>query len=270
MSISEQIAIIAETPVLTDKAKALARDFNLPFLDSTEYSYPSENNKHILVLTDNGLELRLTGPKAHGPVLVDFTRGSVRYRREYGGGRKQPLAKAIGLKHGFCPNVLDATAGLGKDAFVLASLGCTVQLVERSPVLAALLQDGLNRAANHANTESLIRRMTLVLEDSIDLVHRIETEKRPDVIYLDPMYPTRTKSALVKKEMRMLRAVVGEDMDAPLLLKAAIQKAQKRVVVKRPSRAPVISGNKPSMGIKGKKSRFDVYLTGFTNHSASR
>ncbi|MEA2085240.1 MAG: class I SAM-dependent methyltransferase [Thermodesulfobacteriota bacterium] len=262
MSTSVQVAIAPATRAQSIETERLARCLDLPLLEPVENGRVYENKKYLLVLTPERLELRRTGPDAPGgPVYVDFTGGPVRYRREHGGGRRQPLARAVGLKHALTPNVLDATAGLGKDAFVLACLGCRVQLIERSSVLAALLEDGLNRAAIDPDTKSIIRdRMTLVRDDSIKFIKRIKPEKRPDVIYLDPMYPARTKSALVKKEMRILRAVVGENRDAPLLLETAIKKALKRVVVKRPSRAPAISGPFPSLEIKGKKSRFDVYL----------
>lgn len=262
MSTSAQVTIVPETPAQSIEAERLGRRMDLPLSEPIESGRFSENGRYLLVLTCERLELRLTGPDALGPVFVDFTSGPVRYRREHGGGRKQPLARAVGLKHGLTPNVLDATAGLGRDAFVLACLGCRVQLIERSSILTALLEDGLRRAAADSNIKLIIiDRMALIRDDSIEFIKRIKPKKRPDVIYLDPMYPARTKSALVKKEMRILRAVAGEDRDAPLLLEAAIKKALKRVVVKRPSRAPAISGPPPTLEIKGKKSRFDVYLT---------
>jgi len=267
MSTSVQVAIAPETQAQNIEAEKLARRLELPLLEPVESGRFSENKKYLLVLTSERLELRSTGPEAPGPVYVDFTGGPVRYRREHGGGKRQPLARAVGLKHGLTPSVLDATAGLGKDAFVLACLGCRVQLIERSSVLAALLEDGLDRAADDPDIKSIIRdRMTLIRDDSIKFINKIKPERRPDVIYLDPMYPARTKSALVKKEMRILRAVVGENPDAPLLLETAIKKALKRVVVKRPLRAPAISGPFPTLEIKGKKSRFDVYLR--CNYSA--
>jgi len=84
--------------------------------------------------------------------------------------------------------------------------------------------------------------------------------QQPDVIYLDPMYPHREKSAAVKKEMRVFQSLVGEDLDADNLLEPALALAKYRVVVKRPSYAPPLNNKKPSTSIKMKKNRFDVYV----------
>ena len=131
-------------------------------------------------------------------------------------------------------------------------------MVERSKIIAALLQDGLERAGNIPEIRPIINRMTIIKGDCRTLV---QVPKQPDVIYLDPMYPHRTKSALVKKEMRLLRAIVGDDIDAPELLEWALSQGAERVVVKRPKGAPDISGPEPTFIIKSKNSRFDVYLT---------
>ena len=179
------------------------------------------------------------------------------HRRKFGGGRGQDIAKAIGLKHGFTPHVLDATAGLGRDAFVLASLGCRVTLMERMPVVAALLDDGLERAKLNSEVGEIAQRMQLVHASSIENMNLAE---QVDVIYLDPMYPHREKSAAVKKEMRVFQSLVGEDLDADALLAPALALAKYRVVVKRPSYAPPLNNIKPSTSIKMKKNRFDVYV----------
>ncbi|OGQ95397.1 MAG: hypothetical protein A2521_06630, partial [Deltaproteobacteria bacterium RIFOXYD12_FULL_57_12] len=152
----------------------------------------------------------------------------------------------------------DATAGLGRDAFVLASLGCSVHMIERSPVIAALLADGLERAATEPEIAALIQqRLRLTVADSKEI---FQTE-HPEVIYLDPMYPHRSKSALVKKEMRCIRALVGDDPDAPALVLAALNSASARVVVKRPRLAPpVVDLPRAAMAILSKNSRYDIYL----------
>ncbi len=215
----------------------------------------------LLVVTPARLELRQTGLKAPGPVFVDFCAGRLDFRRRHGGGRSQPLARAVGLKANRTPTVVDATAGLGRDGFVLACLGCRVTLMERSPVLAALLADGLRRAMADPEIESVVGdRLQLLTGDSRQLLLGMTGAGRPEVVYLDPMYPHRTKSALVKKEMRALRLLVGDDDDAPALLAAALATAGERVVVKRPLKAAAISGPRPTMAIVGKTHRFDVYL----------
>lgn len=144
-----------------------------------------------------------------GTVHIDFLHGKLAHRREFGGGRGQPLAKAIGLKHGANPSVVDATAGLGRDAFVLANLGAHVTMIERSPILAALLENGLNRFdIDTEQTDNNTLPLRLIHANAIEWLQQQATkaDERPEVVYLDPMYPHRTKSALVKKEMRALRA----------------------------------------------------------------
>jgi 16S rRNA (guanine1516-N2)-methyltransferase len=211
-----------------------------------------------LVLTPERLELRAL--HSEGPVFVDFVGGAVGHRRRFGGGRGQEIARAVGLKKGATPSVLDATAGLGRDAFVLASLGCVVTLIERSPVVAALLEDGLARAAEDAEVAPIVARMRLWCGNAAQLMAQLDPAVRPDVVYLDPMYPHRRKSALVKKEMRLFRAVVGEDPDADALLPAALACARQRVVVKRPDYAEPMTGRVPTMSITTKNHRFDVYV----------
>lgn len=211
-----------------------------------------------LQLGDDGLQLLQLGPDSPGPVRVDFLEGSAAHRRQFGGGAGQMIAKAVGIQQGVRPRVLDATAGLGKDAFVLATLGCEMDLTERQPIIAALLEDGLARAAGDFEVGAIVARMRLLQGNSIERMTTWEGEA-PQVIYLDPMFPHRDKSALVKKEMRLFRPLVGDDLDAPALLEAALKLASHRVVVKRPRKAPIIEGGKPSYSLEGKSSRYDIY-----------
>lgn len=211
-----------------------------------------------LQLGDAGLQLAELGPGVPGPVRVDFVEGALAHRRLYGGGSGQMIAKAVGVQSGIRPRILDATAGLGRDAFVLATLGCEVQLIERQPVIAALLEDGLARAAQSPDVAAIVARMVLRTGNAIELMGQWPDEP-PQVIYLDPMFPHRDKSALVKKEMRLFRPLVGDDLDAPALLAAALALASHRVVVKRPRKAPAIEGPKPGYSLEGKSSRYDIY-----------
>ncbi|MCL1142809.1 class I SAM-dependent methyltransferase [Shewanella gaetbuli] len=201
-------------------------------------------------------------PKLDG-ILVDFVSGAVAHRRKFGGGRGQSIAKAVGLKQGITPTVVDGTAGLGRDAFVLASLGCKVIMVERHPVVAALLEDGLRRAYEDAEIgQWMQQRMSLFHGSSIEALHdaAAKSGEQIDVVYLDPMYPHREKSAQVKKEMRVFQTLVGADLDADGLLPPAYELASKRVVVKRPDYAEDLNNQKPTMVIATKKNRFDVYV----------
>jgi 16S rRNA (guanine1516-N2)-methyltransferase len=211
-----------------------------------------------LQLGAQGLQFVELCPDASGPVRVDFVSGPVAHRRQFGGGSGQMIARAVGLQPGVRPTVLDATAGLGRDAFVLAQLGCTLTLIERQPLIAALLEDGMRRALADPDVAPIMQRMQLVCGNAIALM-RVWNGEPPQVIYLDPMFPHREKSAQVKKEMRLFRPLAGDDDDAPELLEAALALASHRVVVKRPRKAPAIAGDKPGYTLEGKSSRFDIY-----------
>ncbi|WP_371915311.1 class I SAM-dependent methyltransferase [Pseudomonas sp. PA27(2017)] len=239
----------ALAPHLQTGAQQWAQHLGLPLEGEAGYA---------LQLGEAGLQLVELGPQAPGPVRVDFVEGAVAHRRQFGGGAGQMIAKAVGIAQGIRPRVLDATAGLGRDAFVLASLGCQVDLIERQPLIGALLEDGLQRAAADAEVASIVARMRLLQGNAIELMAGWQGEA-PQVIYLDPMFPHRDKSALVKKEMRLFRPFVGDDLDAPALLEAALKLASHRVVVKRPRKAPVIEGAKPGYALEGKSSRYDIY-----------
>lgn len=233
-----------------ERAQVLAERLGLPLA--------ADDAQMLLQFAELGLQLIELGPQAPGPVRVDFVEGALAHRRQFGGGSGQMIAKAVGVAPGIRPTVLDATAGLGRDGFVLASLGCVVTLVERQPIIAALLADGLERATRDQEVAAIVARMRLISADAIEAMQTWDAEV-PQVVHLDPMFPHRDKSALVKKEMRLFRPLVGDDDDAPQLLEAALALASHRVVVKRPRKAPAIAGPKPGYALEGKSSRYDVY-----------
>lgn len=238
------------------KGERLAQALALPCVSNADKS----SLQLVIEVSIQGIKLQPCGKKAPGPTFVDFTSGSVAHRRQFGGGKGQMIAKAVGIKPGITPTVLDATAGLGKDAFVLATLGCELTLLERSPVVHALLADGLERAALNLEIAPIIEKMTLHHANSIDwMVEHADMDEMYQVVYLDPMFPHNDKSALVKKEMRAFRPIVGDDLDADQLLDAALAIAENRVVVKRPRKAPFLADRKPSLQFEGKSSRYDVY-----------
>lgn len=234
-------------------AERLATELNLPATHSADATFDL-----LLVVRADRLELCETGPGAPGPVYADFAGQSPTIGK---GGRRQPIARAVGLADGK-PSVVDATAGLGRDAFLLASLGCRVTAIERSQVVAALLRDGLRRASAVPVLEEIVSdRLQLITGDARDVLTGMQGNDAPDVVYLDPMFPINRKaSALVKKEMRLFRKLVGDDGDAGELLNVARKTARHRVVVKRMLRAPPL-GSEPSITYKGKITRYDVYLT---------
>ncbi len=220
-------------------------------------------DRYQLVQTPERLELHDIQDTKTGPVYVDFIEGKAQHRRKFGGGKGQDIAKAIGLHKLKHPHVVDATAGLGRESFVLATLGCTVTLLERSPIVHALLADGLTRARNNSgdpDITAIMSRMTLHHANAHDWLPALPADALPDVIYLDPMFPERHKSALVQKEMRFFHEVVGDDPDSDGLLAIAQHHARYRVVVKRPRHAPVLANSKPAFVITGKAIRYDVYL----------
>ncbi|MFO8044977.1 MAG: class I SAM-dependent methyltransferase [Halomonas sp.] len=196
------------------------------------------------------------------PLAVEFVSGKAAHRRRFGGGRGQLIARACGLAHGITPSIVDATAGLGRDAFVLATLGAPVLLVERVAAIVALLEDGLAHALGDVETAEIAARMRLVHGDAATELEAlvVAADFPSQVIHLDPMFPHRDKSALVKKEMRLFRILAGDDEDAPRLLEAALDVATHRVVVKRPRKAPPIEGPMPRHVIEGKTSRYDLYV----------
>ena len=207
-----------------------------------------------LAAEEHGIVLHRAGNK--GAVWVDFTAGAAQHRRLHGGG--ELLAKAVGRSKQ--PTVWDATGGLGRDSFVLAGLGLNVHIFERHPAVYCLLADSLARALLHPDTAETASRLTLHHADAAEYMPRLAAEiGRPQVVYLDTMYPERRKSAAVKKEMAFFHELVGTAQNDATLLDAALTTATARVVVKRPRLGDFLCGRKPDYQYTGKSTRFDVY-----------
>lgn len=223
-----------------EAAAALAERLALPLTDRAQPDFDL-----LLIWTGTRLELRDNRDRRVGPVFADFQPCAARPALT----RRQPLARAIGRG---VHTVVDATAGLAQDAFLLTGLGCDVTAIERSAVVAALVEDGLRRAPY------VRERLHVVCADAVSLLPTLHPA--PDAIYLDPMFPPkRRKSAAVRKEMRVLRALVGEDTDATELLAVSRRCARQRVVVKRPDDAAPLAP-RPAMSYSGRLVRYDVYL----------
>lgn len=225
----------------------------LPWISVTD----SPDAEPFLIFDENHLSIAGIGWPKVKPVSVDFLSNASAHRRLHGGGAGQAVAKAIGLNKNRGLRVLDATAGLGRDAFVMASLGAQVQMYERHLVVFQLLSDGLcrfNAGRSDDLTDISLRLAQGTFFDSDEAL-----AFAPQVIYLDPMFPSREKSAKVKKDMALFHDLVGPDDDADKLLEPAIAMAEYRVVVKRPKQAPYLAGKSPTTSLVGKSSRFDLY-----------
>lgn len=274
MSFDVSLLAVASIKSESVRAERLAAELSVSYLGTngpdTISDYP-----FVLWIDSDGLALHSTGRRAPGPIRCDFVGGAAGHRRHYGGGKSQAVARAIGFRSKSDPRVTDLTAGLGQDAFVLAGLGAQVTLVERNPIVYQLLRDGLNRAALAAGDDpelaTVLARMRLEdCQDGRQWLQRQGGQRHiaatgapitatPDVIYLDPMFPQRNKSAGVKKAMAAFHRLVGTDEDAGELLPAALAEARHRVVVKRPAKAPYLFDQAPSFSLTGKSVRFDIY-----------
>ena len=253
------------------RAEALAQRLSLPLFDARESDWRLLPCTGVLLVSAAGLALAvqdcgatltlaLTGRGGPSPVAVDFSSATLLHRLRGIGPRREDLARAVGLPAPRRLQVVDATAGWGRDSAVLAALGCEVTMIERHPVVAALLEDGLCRAGASAAPEVLqfLPRLRLLAGDAAVLLAAAALEA-PDVVLIDPMFPGRAKSAAVRKEMVLFQQLVGGDVDAAGLLEVALAVARHRVVVKRPVGAPPLEGRQPDFSLQGRSTRFDVH-----------
>ena len=255
------IRVAYESISFKPQAQVLAEKLSLPIQVDTDAFANSFD--YLLEFTQQGLALRPSADKGYGSIICDFAGSEHSHRRRYGGG-----------------------TGLGGDGFVLASLGCNVCMLERNPIVHSLLADGLSRGIEAARQEleqgvdelsSVINRLSLLegnaanyLSDLVSRITQLEPQAqvqeeqdtavwRPDVVYVDPMFPLRKKSAKVKKQMQAFHAIVGTDPDADQLLANALTVAKYRVVVKRPAGAGFLAETKPNYSLEGKSTRYDIY-----------
>ncbi|KTC88285.1 class I SAM-dependent methyltransferase [Legionella cincinnatiensis] len=225
---------------LYDKAHVLAKQLNF-VLDKQATS--------CLFVTEDKLALKIPG---FSPISVELS--SAFWSKRKSEGKKQGLIRAC--KPGIGLKIIDATAGWGRDAAILASFGAEVLMIERHPVMASLLSDALLR---RSESEQQKMHLSLYAGDAYSYFHILEEKDYPDVIYIDPMHPERSKSALVKKEMQVLQQIIGTDDDARDLIQLAITRTKQRVVVKWPQKSnPLLPVNAQ---VNGKTVRFDIYFS---------
>ena len=234
--------VLGESPQRAQEAAAqLALPYN-PALKSDEID---------LVVGETNAWLETTGLK----VAIRFDSPAMLHRRH--GGQNELLGKAVGVKRDRHPTVFDATGGLGRDAFVLADLGCRVTLYEQTPALAWLLRDAISCAqvSRYEGVRDAAERMTVHVGNS-----EAQSLGAATVIYMDPMFPERKKAAAVKKEAMMLQHLSAANDGGESLMNWAWQQAVDRIVVKRPVKAPVLGERKVSFALSGKSVRFDVFV----------
>lgn len=252
------LAVSYSNDKLRDKAMQLAKQLQLPLGNSsaatrpaaslTELEGKSNEPRVFLQVSEERLSLKLAG---FSPLSADFSFSFWQKRQLE--GKNQALIRACKPKAGI--RIIDATAGWGQDAALLACFGAEVLMLERHPVMAVLLDDALQRQDENSREKM---RLSLLAVDARDYLSVLKESDFPDVIYLDPMHPPRQKSALVKKDMQALQQLVGKDADALELLQLARTRVKQRVVVKWPQKQASIAPADAS--IEGKTVRFDMYF----------
>ncbi len=253
MSSAAPVAVVTTDDA--PRAAALAAQLMLPLCASST-ELPS-NCAAYLRYCDARLQLFPADPKQSGPVCVDFASGAATHRLQSGG---ELIVKAVKGRSKESLRVIDATAGLGRDSFILAAHGFDVTAIERNAIIAALLDDGLRRA-QQLSVADIAARMRLISGDAQVFIAALAEAQRPEVIYLDPMFAHAEKAAQVKKEMRLFRQLLGDETcDEAALLTTARAKAKLRVVVKRAIKAGYLAGVAPAYALSGKAIRFDIYV----------
>ncbi len=243
-----KIKLLLQTPIepaLQSILDSVSGKLLVEFVEQQEVI--SKNESHFK-FTEKGLSF-FDGEL--GELHLDFISDTVNYSRKSHKGKSELIAKATGLPKGI-ERVFDGTLGLAQDAWFLSRLGAKVIGCERSPVLFVLLAEALSRAkSQYPQIE-----FEILFGDSMEHLKTHQYE----AIYLDPMFPEKKKSALPRKEMRIFRKLVGDDLDAKELLAAAKLAATERVVVKRPMKAePLAEGVIHSF--EGTTVRYDLYST---------
>lgn len=260
----------AESPVTVlcfdggslDRAQGLSDRLDAPLAvceaGCSEAAFIPEPGLLYLKVSRDGLSLMRDGME----LRPDFAEMLPRIKQ--GALQREMLVKAARVKGVEAPRAVDATAGLGEDSLLLAAAGFTVTLCEADPVIAALLEDALARASAHEVLGSIVERMHLVAGDSRITLARAgaSTGAQPDVVYLDPMFPGRTKAAAVKKKFQLIHGLERptEPLDEESLLQAALAARPRKVVIKRLVKGPYLAGVKPSHAIAGKAVRYDCIV----------
>lgn len=259
---TQHIAITFTDAKTKQQAIALSAQLHLDFIDPTDEAR-LQSYDFLLLCTPQFLGIQKTSDPKQKPFYIDFASGKLKWRRDHASLRKEALTRTLGVKPKDNPLILDTTAGLGRDSFIMASLGYRVIMLERSPIVHALLQDALMRAALLPELRDICARLTLAHANAIDWLHAHAASMNPTIIYIDPMFKQTEQKSAVKKDIALLQALLNhhEAHDADELLTLALTCSAYRVVVKRHRLAPTLLLRKrdPDFSVIGKSSRFDVY-----------
>ncbi len=223
-------------------AVALSEKVNAPISDSL-------GEDLTLLLDASGLSLIGYGLKYQG----DFEQ---MVRRVTAGRLHHEMLVHIAKTKQSDPKAIDATAGMGEDAFLLAACGYEVTMYERNPVIVALLQDALKRASANSFLKDIIGRMHLIEGNSIEL---IPTLGKVDLVYLDPMFPARKKSGLINKKLQLIQKLEQPCVDESALFAAAQAVLPQKIIIKRPLKGDCLANVTPHYTIKGKAIRYDCF-----------
>lgn len=241
---SEEIVVCIKKNGDKDLAGSVARKIGAPITDS--------EGRGLTILFDaKGVSLKGYGLTYQG----DFE--GMLHRISDGRLAHEMLVRAVKSDE---PNLtaIDATAGMGEDAFLIAAAGYDVTLHEQNPVIAVLLKDAIRRAKKNPKLKDIAMRMHLVEGDSVKLL--TERVDKVDVVYLDPMFPKRQKSGLINKKLQLIQKLEPPCSEEEDLFDAAISAGPSKIIVKRPLKSPNLAGRKPNYELLGKAIRYDCYV----------
>lgn len=239
------LSVFAQTEQYAEAAEALAARLSIPFA-----GVAAQGTEVGLLLSEDGLSLCANGAFLQADLTAMLPRLT---QRNLAAELLVRAAKVKGDRSTM--TAVDATAGFGEDSLLLAAAGFHVKLFECNPYIAELLADALRRAAEHPVLSPVVARMELVKGDSIPALRAMTVP--PDVVYLDPMFPGRTKSALVGKKFQLLHLLEAPCPNEEELFAAALAAHPRRIVIKRPVKGAYLAGRKPSFSLTGKAVRYD-------------
>lgn len=266
---SQILGVLLSQPILEEKVSEMEGLDDCPvFIDINDLNSFANSfdrsHDYYLYFAKDGLSLKPFDKSKHGNIKVDFLAGKNNHRRIYSTSYRSDIARAFAISSKNKPKILDCTAGFGSDAFSLASLGCEVKLIERNPLVYALLYDGIQRMKMATRSDKHFKKcidISCEYNDSICYLNESsDNQNFFDAIYLDPMFPPKSKNAKAKKEMQAIQNIIVFEGDYDKLLSAALESKAKRVVVKRPVKGSFLSDISPSFSIKARTIRYDVFI----------